>query len=143
MENQNLSRPFLIEFDGQFVVNPPLNAQEEHEGRVPARVGDRRDAAVFKLEDGLLRKADDGIGPMQFFGRFVAEPLAYIPMPVYWISSPDQVQRTVFIGDESSPQALECSGFPMGVLPDEEKLVRATPRGAFPVSRMKLHWLGL
>jgi hypothetical protein len=110
MENANLPRPFLIEFNGQFVVNPRSNTDMEFDGRVPASVGDRQDAAVFRLEDGILRKADENNGPMMFFGRFVIEPLAYMPMPVYWFPQRGQVQPTTFTGDEGSPQVFNCRG---------------------------------
>ena len=108
MENIDLSRPFLIEINGQFVANPPSNT--DNEDRVQASVGDRRDAAVFKLEQGVLRRADENNGPLRFLGRFVVEPLIYAPLPVYWVTQPQMVKRCNFTGDESSPQTLNCEG---------------------------------
>jgi hypothetical protein len=110
MANADLSRPFLIEINGQFVVNPPLDVDMDQGGRVQARVGDRQDAAVLKLEDGILRKADENSGPMQFLGRFIVEPLIYMPMPVYWVPQREQVKQCTFTGDESSPQTINCEG---------------------------------
>ena len=110
MANANLFRPFLIEINGQFVVNPPLNTDMDNAGRVLASVGDRREAAVFKLEDGILRKADENNGPMKFLGRFIVESLAPMPEPVYWVPEHEQVKRWSFTGDESSPHTLECEG---------------------------------
>lgn len=111
MANANLSRPFIIEFNHQFVVNPTSNASLEDEGRAPASVGpDRRDAAVFKLEDGFLRRVDENNGPPAFLGRFVVEPLAFMPMPVYWILQRNMVQPCTFTGDESSPEMLKSNG---------------------------------
>ncbi|KAG9193000.1 hypothetical protein G6011_11734 [Alternaria panax] len=139
MANENLSRPFLIEFNGQFVVNPRPTDDMAFEGRIPASTGDRRDAAVFKLENGFLLKADSGPMPLHF-GRFRIEPLALMPMPVYWIPQRDMVQQCAYIGEESSPETFQSSGFHMGVLPGQENLVRAMPPGLFPGSEMKLHW---
>lgn len=110
MANENLSRPFLIEFNGQFVVNPPPNAERDFGGRVPASVGGRPDAAVFLLEDGILRSVNRDDNPLQFLGRFVIEPLAFMPMPVYWMPQRDQVKRCIFTGDESSPQVFKSEG---------------------------------
>ena len=109
MANANLSRPFIIEFNGQFVLNSPWNTDIDNEGRVQASVGDRRDAAVFKLDDGILHKAD-GNGPMRFLGRFIVESLVPMPEPVYWVPEHEQVKRWSFTGDESSPHTLECEG---------------------------------
>ncbi|KAF7681050.1 hypothetical protein GT037_000026 [Alternaria burnsii] len=139
MENQNLSRPFLIEFNGQFVVNPRMDDNMAFDGRVPASVGDRSNAAVFELSEGYLRKVG-GQGPPMHFGRFVVEPLAFMPMPVYWIPEQSMVQPCNYTGEENSPRIFESRGFHIGVLPGDENLVRAMPPHMFPGSEMKVHW---
>jgi hypothetical protein len=109
MENANLARPFLIEFNGRFVAHPPMdNSMEDLGGRIPAKVGDRKDAAVFTLRNGYLSQA----GPNQemTFGRFKIEPLAFMPMPVYWMLNRDMAQPCTYSGEESSPKLFESSG---------------------------------
>ncbi|CAG5150730.1 uncharacterized protein ALTATR162_LOCUS2756 [Alternaria atra] len=139
MENANLPRPFLIEFNGRFVANPPMDdSMEDLGGRVPAKVGDRKDAAVFTLRDGYLCKA--GQNQEMTFGRFKIEPLAFMPMPVYWMLNRNMAQPCKYNGEENSPKLFESSGFHIGVLPGEENLVRAMPPHMFPGSEMKVHW---
>jgi hypothetical protein len=109
MANQNLSRPFLIEFNGQFVVNPKMDDNMAFDGRIPASIGDRANAAVFELHNGVLHKAG-GQGPPMHFGRFRIEPLAFMPMPVYWIPQREMVQQCNYGGEEDSPTVFESSG---------------------------------
>ena len=109
MENANLPRPFLIEFNGRFVANPPMDdSMEDLGGRVPAKVGDRKDAAVFTLRDGYLCKA--GQNQEMTFGRFKIEPLAFMPMPVYWMLNRNMAQPCKYNGEENSPKLFESSG---------------------------------
>ncbi len=81
----HIPRPFTIEFNGRFVINPPKEHTED-EG-IEAVIGDREDAAVFNLMEGYLRCGDSFV-----MGRYTVEPRAYMPMSVYWSKERGMIQ---------------------------------------------------
>ncbi|KAL1799663.1 hypothetical protein ACET3X_000005 [Alternaria dauci] len=139
MYGQNLPRPFLIEINGKFVANPdPAQMNETSDGRVPAVMGDRGNAAVFEFRDGSLRKTG---GPDALhFGRHRIEPMAFMPMPVFWIAQREMAQECMFEGDEESPTGFKCAGYSINWAPGQGDWIRAFPPEMGLDTRMKLHW---
>ncbi|XP_014551825.1 hypothetical protein COCVIDRAFT_78234, partial [Bipolaris victoriae FI3] len=93
-------QPFLMEVNGRFVVNPPQDDDERH----PSKLGDRSDAAVFKISNGYLRIGD------RFMGRLVFEPKAFMPMQVVWMKDSQDVQQCQTSGAEEEPKLI-TNGF--------------------------------
>jgi hypothetical protein len=99
-ETAHFDRSFTIEVNGRFVVNPPKDSEDEW---ILAKVGDRSDAAVFKLEAGYLSSGD------LYMGRFHIESTAYIPKKVFWVKDHHLVQQCQNSGTEKEPE-LKSNG---------------------------------
>jgi hypothetical protein len=102
MEKGTLTRPFIMEVNGKFVVNPPKSLEDD-EYVNPSRLGARTDAAVLKLTDGYLNSGE------YYMGRLQLEPRAYMPMGVFWTKWKDTVQPCQCHGSEENPE-LKMNG---------------------------------
>lgn len=100
MEGVHIIRPFTIDVNGQCVINPPRAARED--AQIPFMVGDREDAAIFKLYDGYLTSN------YHIMGHFHAEPSDFIAMGVYWFPKEARsiVQPCFMSGNEDEPKIL-------------------------------------
>ncbi|RII07895.1 hypothetical protein CUC08_Gglean008873 [Alternaria sp. MG1] len=102
MEEGTLTRAFIMEVNGKFVVNPPKSVEDDND-RIPTRLGPRTDAAVLKLTDGYLSSGE------YYMGRWAIEPRALMPMQVFWAKEQGMVQACQRDGPEEDPQ-LKTNG---------------------------------
>ncbi|KAI4661498.1 uncharacterized protein J4E88_010946 [Alternaria novae-zelandiae] len=86
MPNTNLTRRFLIELNGQFVSKVDdtgtANLAAQREEKSPASMGDRNQAAIFTLQNGLLL-CNSGV-TLLALGRLLDEEDKFEAMPMYW-----------------------------------------------------------
>lgn len=98
MASASITKPFIIQVDDKFVLNPSKDNQEDI---VQTRVGDRDDAAVFTLSDGYLTSGD------LFMGRHIVEPPApFIPAFIFWMKHRQGVQQVQKYGSEQEPRLI-------------------------------------
>ncbi|KAI4921580.1 hypothetical protein J4E90_000006 [Alternaria incomplexa] len=96
MANTNLTRRFLIELNGQFLSKlsdtETANLVAKREERHPATMGDRDQAAIFTLQNGLL------------LCRWMLEEDKFEPMPLYWAEQFDKVKSVQYTGEGEDVQ---------------------------------------
>ena len=144
MGNTNLTRRFLIELNGQFVSklsdNETANLATKRNEKSPATMGDRDQAAIFTLQNGLLL-CSSGVF-LLVLGRWMLEADKFEPMPMHWAGQFDRVKAVQYTGEGDDVQ-LESFGmlavlsiwrdglladfgveFPLGALLDEDSQTR-------------------
>ena len=112
MAKTNLNQRFLIELNGQFVSTlsntEMANLTANHQEKYPVNMGDREQAAIFTLQNGLLL-CDNGV-TLLVLGRWMQEEATtFDPLPMYWASQFDKVQSVQYTGDGEEVQ-LESFG---------------------------------
>ncbi|KAI4604998.1 hypothetical protein J4E83_010869 [Alternaria metachromatica] len=112
MAKTNLNRRFLIELNGQFVSTlsdtETANLAANREEKYPVNMGDREQAAVFTLQNGLLLCNNDV--SLLVLGRWIDEESSTLePLPMYWASQFDKVQSVQYTGEGEDVQ-LESFG---------------------------------
>lgn len=144
MGNTNLTRRFLIELNGQFVSklsdNETANLATKRNEKSPATMGDRDQAAIFTLQNGLLL-CISGV-TLLVLGRWMLEEDKFETMPMYWASQFEMVKSVQYTGEGEDVQLgsfgmlavlsiwrdglLADFGveFPLGALLDEDSQTR-------------------
>ncbi|KAI4626096.1 uncharacterized protein J4E87_004596 [Alternaria ethzedia] len=144
MAKTNLNRRFLIELNGQFVRSlsdtETANLAANREEKYPVNMGDRGQAAVFTLQNGLLLSRNE-VGVL-VVGRWLQEAsTTFEPLPMYWASQFDKVKSVQYMGEGDDVQ-LESFDFPLGALLDDDGQTRLYAR--HPSMDIgpgtKLHW---
>jgi len=142
MAKTTLNRRFLIELDGQFVNNlfdtETANLTANREEKYPVSMGDREQAAIFTLQNGLLL-CDNGLTLLVLGRSIQEESTTFDPQPMYWASQFNKVKSVQYTGEGEEVQ-LESFGmlvaliarlladsgvdFPLGALLDEDGQTR-------------------
>ncbi|KAI4648354.1 uncharacterized protein J4E79_009976 [Alternaria viburni] len=119
--NTNLTRRFLIELNGQFVSTlsetETANLAAKREEKSQATMGDRDQAAIFTLQNGLLL-CSSGV-TLLVLGRLMDEEEKFEAMPMYWASQFEMVKAVQYTGEGDGVE-LESFEFPLGALLDED-----------------------
>ena len=139
-KNTNLNRRFLIEINDQFVSRLLDKELADLEEKHPASMGERDQAAIFTLQNGLLL-CNNGV-TLLALGRWMIEEDKFEPMPMYWTEQFEKVKSVQYTGEGEEVQ-LESFGmlvvvsvwrdgemvdfgveFPLGALLDEDSQTR-------------------
>jgi len=112
MARTNLGQRFLIELNGQFVSalsdTETANLAANSEEKYPVSMGDREQAAIFTLQNGILL-CNNGV-TLLVLGRWMQEEsTTFDPLPMYWASQFDKVKSIQYTGEGEEVQ-LESFG---------------------------------